>query len=136
MSKGRLIRYICGILFIVTGVTNLFTQFFSALLAILIGVLLLPIIYDYTLFGYLKKTDIARYAIGAFFIIVGLSGIKDDLNVALVSLVIGISLLPVLYTKTKLSLIRHSSIVVPIVSTVLIFLLAAVFSFMLTISIR
>lgn len=128
MSKGRKIRYICGVLLIIGGIGNLFRDFLVAIMSLICGVMLLPYIYDHTALGRLKKSDIARYVIGMFFIFSGLQEMGNEFIDALGMILIGISIFPILYSKTKLGSIKYSSIVIPIAVTVLSLLFAVLLS--------
>lgn len=63
-----------------------------------------------------KLPNIVRYICGVFFILTGFSGmLMNDFLAGFFMMLFGISLLPVLYKKTKLNQVKHIQIILPII---------------------
>lgn len=63
-----------------------------------------------------KVSNVLRYICGVFFILTGFSGMLiNNILAGFFMMLFGISLLPVLYKKTKLNQIKHIQIILPII---------------------
>lgn len=63
-----------------------------------------------------KVSNVLRYIFGVFFILTGFSGMLiNNIWAGFFMMLFGISLLPVLYKKTKLNKVKHIQIILPII---------------------